>query len=116
MRCSLCPLEGQSSSQKVCVEKEATSKLNMTDKVMKTLKDKGEVDADLGIYLPKLEDNQAASSVKTEKPSLEKLNLASHKLKSSYLMYVFSTLSCGEGYHSPTSQLDNGSLMSSVFR
>ena len=116
MLCSLCPLESQSSSQKVCVEKEATSKLNTTDKVVKTLKDKGEVDVDLGIYLPKLEDSQASSSVKTEKPSLEKLTAACHKLKSSYLMYYFSTLNCGEGYHSPTSQLDNGSLMSSVFR
>ena len=89
----------------------------MTDKVMKTLQDKGEVDADLGIFLPKLEVNQAASSVKAEKPSLDKLNAASHKLKSSYLMYsCFSTLNCGEGCHNPTSQLDNGSLMSSVFR
>ena len=58
----------------------------MTDKVMKELQSKGQVDGDLGIFLPKSDDGQDID-VKSEKPSLEKLLSASQKLKPSYLMH-----------------------------
>ena len=79
-------MQGKSSKETVTVEKEATKKLAMTDKVMKELQAKGQVDDDLGIVLPKIEESAAASDVKSEKPSLDKLLAASQKLKPSYLM------------------------------
>ena len=59
----------------------------MTDKLMKELQNKGQVDGDLGILVPKSDEPQPATEVKSEKPSLEKLLSASQKLKPSYLMH-----------------------------
>ena len=81
----MCPLQGQSSREKVEVEKHASQSLDMTDKVMSALKEKGEVDGDLGIVVPKMEDENKATAVKEEKPSLEKLQAALKALKSAYL-------------------------------
>ena len=79
-------MQGKSCTETHTVEKEATKKLVMTDKVMKELQSKGQVDGDLGIFLPKSDDGQDID-VKSEKPSLEKLLSASQKLKPSYLMH-----------------------------
>jgi hypothetical protein len=79
------PLQGQNCKEQVSVEKHASQSLDMTDKVMTALKEKGEVDADLGIVVPRLEDESKASCVKEEKPSLEKLLTALKTLKSAYL-------------------------------
>jgi len=78
-------MQGKTSKERVFVEKEVTKKLEMTDKVMNALKEKGELDADLGIALPKMEDGPSASKVKAEKPSLDKLLAALKNLKSAYL-------------------------------
>ena len=68
------PLQGQNCKEQVSVEKHASQSLDMTDKVMTALKEKGEVDADLGIVVPRLEDLESKDScVEEEKPSLEKL-------------------------------------------
>ena len=82
------PLQGKTCKEKVYVEKLATKKLAMTDKVMTALKEKGEVDSDLGILLPKGGDAPSASTAKAEKPSLEKLLAATKNLKSAYLLFL----------------------------
>ena len=81
------PLQGKTSKSSVNVEKEVAKKLEMNDKVMTALKDKGELDSDLGIVLPKIED-VGAPGVKVEKPSLDKLCTATQKLKSAYLLFL----------------------------
>ena len=81
----LLPLQGQTTKESVVVEKAVTKKLEMTEKVMTALKEKGEVDSDLGIVLPKEEDATDAKKVKAEKPSLDKLQAAMKILKSAYL-------------------------------
>jgi hypothetical protein len=84
------PLQGKTSKEKVSVEKEVTKKLEMTEKVMMALKEKGEVDSDLGIALPKVDDGPSASKCKAEKPSLDKLLAATKNLKSAYLFFFTS--------------------------
>ena len=81
------PLQGQTSKESVVVEKVVTKKLEMIEKVMAALKEKGEVDSDLGIVLPKMDDAPSTSSVKAEKPSLAKLLDATKNLKSAYLFF-----------------------------
>ena len=80
-------MQGKSFTETHTVEKEATKQLAMTDKLMKELQNKGQVDGDLGILVPKSDEPQPATDVKSEKPSLEKLLSASQKLKPSYLMH-----------------------------
>jgi hypothetical protein len=67
------------------VEKEATQSLPMTEKVMKALESKGELNDDLGFVVPQMCEELTASDVKVEKPSLEKLLVATKTLKSTYL-------------------------------
>ena len=78
-------MQGKTSKERVSAEKELTKNLEMTDKVMSALKEKGELDLDLGIALPKMDDGPSASKVKAEKPSLDKLLDAMKNLKSAYL-------------------------------
>mgnify|MGYP006178404821 CR=1 FL=1 len=84
----LLPMQGQTSKVTVVVEKKATQKLEMTDKVVAALKDKGQVDSDLGIVLPKMDAAASDSQVKDEKPSLDKLLAATKSLKSAYLLFL----------------------------
>ena len=81
----LLPLQGQTTKESVVMEKAVTKRLEMTDKVMTALKEKGEVDSDLGIVLPKEEDATEFKKVKAEKPSLDKLLVAMKILKSAYM-------------------------------
>ena len=79
-----------------------TKRLDMTDKVMTALKEKGELDSDLGILMPKEGTVAAASQVKAEKPSLDKLLAATKNLKSAYMICLLRPITQGmHAYEEP---------------
>lgn len=79
------------------MEKEVTKKLDMNDKVMEALKEKGgTVDSDLGILMPtSLADLKDGNMVKAEKPSLDKLLAANKNLKSAYMICLLRPITQG---------------------
>ena len=84
------------------VQKEVTKKLNMNDKVMTALKETGEMDSDLGILMPKEGTVAAASKVKAEKPSLDKLLATTKNLKSAYMICLIRPITQGmHAYEEP---------------